>query len=44
MKDELHFIDAVHEQLSLEHRQWTQDGAQINTAFAQLSTAEKNNS
>jgi len=40
----LHFIDAVHEQLSLEHRQWTQDAAQINTAFAQLSTAEKNNS
>jgi hypothetical protein len=40
----LHFIDAVHEQLSLEHRQWTEDAAQINTAFEQLSIAEKNNS
>jgi len=39
----LHFVDAVHEQLSLEHRQWTEDAAEINTAFAQLSATEKNN-
>jgi hypothetical protein len=40
----LHFVDAVHEQLSLEHRQWTEDAAEINTAFAQLTATEKNNS
>ena len=40
----LHFVDAVHEQLSLEHRQWTEDAAQINTAFAQLTATEKNTS
>jgi hypothetical protein len=39
----LHFVDAVHEQLSLEHRQWTEDAAEINTAFAQLTATEKNN-
>jgi hypothetical protein len=39
----LHFVDAVHEQLSLEHRQWTEDAAEINTAFAQLTAIEKNN-
>jgi hypothetical protein len=39
----LHFVDAVHEQLSLEHRQWTEDAAEINTTFAQLSATEKNN-
>jgi hypothetical protein len=39
----LHFVDAVHEQLSLEHRQWTEDAAEINTAFAELAAAEKTN-
>ncbi|MFT7405454.1 hypothetical protein [Zhongshania sp.] len=39
----LHFVDAVHEQLSLEHRQWTEDVAEINTALSQLKTAEKTN-
>jgi len=38
----LHFVDAVHEQLSLEHRQWTEDAAEINTAFAELTAAEEN--
>jgi hypothetical protein len=37
----LHFVDAVHEQLSLEHRQWTEDAAEINTALAALSAAEE---
>ncbi len=36
-------VDAVHEQLSLEHRQWTEDAAEINTAFAELAAAEKTN-
>jgi hypothetical protein len=40
----LHFVNAVHEQLSLEHRQWTEDAAEINTAFAELTAAEKTNS
>jgi hypothetical protein len=39
----LHFVDAVHEQLSLGHRQWTEDAAEINAAFAQLTATEKNN-
>ena len=29
----VHFVDAVHEQLSLEHRQWTQEAGEINNAF-----------
>lgn len=31
------FVDAVHEQISLEHRQWTEDTADISTAFTELS-------
>ncbi len=37
----VHFVDAVHEQLSLEHRQWTEDAAEINTALAALNAAEE---
>lgn len=37
----LQFVDAVHEQLSLEHRQWTEDAAEINTAFSELSESVK---
>lgn len=40
----LHFVNAVHEQLSLEHRQWTEDAAEINTAFGELTATEKTNS
>lgn len=38
----LHFVNAVHEQLSLEHRQWTEDAGEINTAFAELTAAAEN--
>jgi hypothetical protein len=38
----LHFVDAVHEQLSLEHRQWTEDAAEINTAYGELTAAAEN--
>jgi hypothetical protein len=40
----LHFVDAVHEQLSLEHRQWTEDAAELNTAFSELTAAEETQS
>ena len=33
------FVAAVHEQLSLEHRQWTEEARDINLAFERLSQA-----
>lgn len=36
------FVDAVHEQISLEHRQWTEDTADISTAFTELSATITN--
>lgn len=33
------FVDAVHEQISLEHRQWTDDTADISSAYADLAAS-----
>ena len=38
----VHFVDAVHEQLSLEHRQWTQEAGEINNAFNALIADQAN--
>ena len=40
----LHFVDTVHEQLFLEHRQWTQEAEEINNAFNALLTDQTDES
>ncbi|WP_185234014.1 DUF4231 domain-containing protein [Teredinibacter franksiae] len=37
----LSFVKAVHEQLANEHREWTEDAAEINKSYLELVEAEK---